>query len=469
MVDGLRVVKCDPVRAQRAADRLGIGLDCEAALNRAGCHAGRPFIVADDGYWPPDFNAFLCALPGFGVRSPASAVTYAYNLLAVNDFAQARNQTVWELDGPAFRQLVSARQSGPGAVGTSALIGTLAAGDKLFQWGVEAGYADGNPLPRKRRWVRRLGGPAEPVESMELSPRSPGPAPVQFLSVDQYQRFLSALSLTSRGCRPRRTPDRDSAYAQLTVSTGLRRAESGLLLTCEIPVDGSGTPADCWLARGSAKYRSGRMFQVHAPAARDVHKYWTLERAVAVERGTRSGRYDGAGWRRVTAVTGSGSSLVLRVDGKNVRADTLAPVDRMRLLDVTGENPEPMMVWLTESGMPMHPECWTGVFARVSDRAFIDAPYGSRVRVTPHVLRHTFATHMLSMLIASNVAAARAMSEPNVDLEVLQLRLFEPVGQLKRMLGHRSAETTWRYVHLLREVGDVVRETLADWSEAVDL
>jgi site-specific recombinase XerC len=51
------------------------------------------------------------------------------------------------------------------------------------------------------------------------------------------------------------------------------------------------------------------------------------------------------------------------------------------------------VLWLTEGGLPMPMAAWEAVFMRASARC---RRFGLDIDVTPHMLRHTFAVHMLT-------------------------------------------------------------------------
>lgn len=68
-------------------------------------------------------------------------------------------------------------------------------------------------------------------------------------------------------------------------------------------------------------------------------------------------------------------------------------------------------------------------------------------RVTPHMLRHTYATHMLKGLLE------RKSSK------------FEPVMYLQERLGHSSITTTMKYLHL---VNDLVDDLSIEYQQQID-
>ena len=62
----------------------------------------------------------------------------------------------------------------------------------------------------------------------------------------------------------------------------------------------------------------------------------------------------------------------------------------------------PLALWLSTDGRPVAPATWQSVFARANARC---ERFEVGVSVTPHVLRHSFAVHMLGLLLRQTVAA----------------------------------------------------------------
>jgi hypothetical protein len=106
---------------------------------------------------------------------------------------------------------------------------------------------------------------------------------------------------------------------------------------------------------------------------------------------------------------------------------------------LTTERPEAAVLWLTEVGHPVLPNSWEAIFARASRRC-TDA--GIPVRVSPHQLRHSFAVHMLAMLIQRRLAEAAAPGA----MEGYRQLVGDPLQQVQRLLGHSSLATTSIYL-----------------------
>lgn len=75
------------------------------------------------------------------------------------------------------------------------------------------------------------------------------------------------------------------------------------------------------------------------------------------------------------------------------------------------------------------------------------------VYVTPHQLRHTFAVHMLAMLIQHRL---RDAALPAGSMEGYRQFLGDPLQQVQRLLGHASLATTYIYLDHVASRADTV-------------
>lgn len=235
-----------------------------------------------------------------------------------------------------------------------------------------------------------------------------------------------------------RCSGRDTAYADLLYSSGLRRREGGALLTCELPALGQRNYYAGKVGQAVAK-RAGYTFYVGHPALQRVEGYRMSTRALAVSRARARGVYDRLpGLRIVREVTRAGRVHWTSRDGRAGASalGRLTAAERMRLFVDGVDGLEPAMLWLTESGLPMNYTSWTKVFERASDRC---AAAGLEVFATPKMLRHSMA---LRMLIALHNALDRRLGLTPAQ----RLHYEEVYGQVwlmvKDMLGHRSEQVT---------------------------
>jgi integrase len=118
--------------------------------------------------------------------------------------------------------------------------------------------------------------------------------------------------------------------------------------------------------------------------------------------------------------------------------------------------------WLTEYGSPMSCQAWDDIFERASARCL---SFGYDIQLTPHGLRHTYAVHMLSELIK---LAVPRLGETGVDYQggrSAYLRVhWDPLDQLRRLLGHSSITTTFLYLDFLDGARDLVESASENWA-----
>ncbi|OEV10550.1 site-specific integrase [Streptomyces nanshensis] len=256
---------------------------------------------------------------------------------------------------------------------------------------------------------------------------------------------------------------RDTAYADLLYSSGLRRREGGTMLTCELPALGQRNYYPGKVGQAVAK-RAGYTFYVGHSALQRVEGYRLSTRALAVACARTRGAYDRLpGLRVVREVTRAGR---VRWRDRSGRAGEsalgrLTAAERM-LLFVDGEDGlEPAMLWLSESGLPLEYTSWTKVFERASDRC---AAAGLNVFATPKMLRHSMA---LRMLISLHNALDRRLGLTPAQ----RLHYEEVYGQVwlmvKDMLGHRSEQVT-RDVYLEPVRGLQLESLLSDDDNPVN-
>lgn len=119
---------------------------------------------------------------------------------------------------------------------------------------------------------------------------------------------------------------------------------------------------------------------------------------------------------------------------------------------------EPAALWLTEVGQPVRPNSWEVAFARACQRCQAN---GFPIDISPHQLRHTFAVHMLAMLIQRQLEGRSSESSAG-PAEGYRRILGDPLQQVQRLLGHASLETTSIYLDHIATRADTVDTAVAE-------
>jgi integrase len=146
-----------------------------------------------------------------------------------------------------------------------------------------------------------------------------------------------------------------------------------------------------------------------------------------------------------------------------MRLERLTPAERSRLLVRGPDGLEPAVLWLGQHGMPVSLSGWKDIFRSASARC---QRVGVPVTCHPHMLRHTFAVAALEQLQRGHIAELAAMS---AGQRGEYQRIFgDPLDWVRRRLGHRSAATTLKYLHVLQELEMQTRIQLIpdDWDPA---
>jgi hypothetical protein len=253
-----------------------------------------------------------------------------------------------------------------------------------------------------------------------------------------------------------RLEDRNVAFTRLLVSSGLRRAEGGPLLTFVVPGQrlAGGRYYRGMVAAGVTRSKKDRAFYVAAAAVGEIEAYADSSRAWAVAQAQRKGLYERLpGARVVTEVTRRVRPVVRwrGLDGSSGECPPGELTVRERALLFT-EGPrglEPLWLWLTEQGMPFGVHSWEGVFRAANERCErvltppgrvgldphqVFAPYA-----TPHSARHSFALYMLVVLNVLMDQKYGLTAEERRDFRQLY---GDPWFMVQQLLGHASRDTT---------------------------
>lgn len=429
----------------------------------AGPDAHVPIILRDGELYDPDLDRFFRDLPLNGVRSRHSLRAYGYDVLVwIRFLSEACAKTVWQADRHDILAYHRARRRVEAGQRISAASWNraIACLDRLYRWGVQEGLIAEAPFTHRSVWRQGYGGRRAQIsarnDAYEPAARR---ADVSFVTLDDYRRFRDVGlrgHLPDGGARPGardRNGIRNVLFSDLIVTTGLRLEEASCLFASDLVFTGGNCSRQVWLDLPDAQTKGDRGRQILVPARllEQVRAYIDVERAHAVAKFQRR-----SGWQSIDRPIfvhreRHGARLRL-LDGGEIALDLIDPEERGRIIvcDSDGTPSEPAVLWLSEIGLPVRPNSWEVVFARASSRC---RSFDLDINISPHQLRHTFAVHMLAMLIQHRL---RAAALPIGPMEGYRQILGDPLQQVQRLLGHASLTTTYIYLDHIATRADTV-------------
>lgn len=437
-----------------------------------------PQVLIDGALYDNELDRFLLDLPLNGVRSRHSLRAIGYDIVVWLRFLSGiQSKRVWEAE---YADVVSyhrarRRPGAPFRVSAATWNRCVASLDKLYGWGVEEGLIAKSPFKHRRIWRREASGRRGVFDGRNTAYEPAAEQNnIKFVSLEHY-RFFRTVGLRgylrSGEERPRardRNGERNALFADLMVSTGLRLEEATSLFSSEM----------LGLARRRSRCRQirfdvaplttkgdrGRTILIPRKHIAKINDYIEIERACAVEkfRARKS-------WQRLdrpifAEAVGDGAATSFSIDGAIVPLDRLTPDERARLVICADNAPqEPAALWLSEIGLPVRTNSWEAIFARARRRC---KEAGLDVAVSPHTLRHTFAVHMLAMLIEEHLDIP--LNDDGGGMETYRRILGDPLQQVQRLLGHASLATTYIYLDHLAAQADTVDAAVERLLETLD-
>lgn len=433
----------------------------EGVLRSAGVRDGFPFVLDDDGRYDPPLNLVLRHLPRWGLRSENSVKAYGEVAVAFSRFLVEHRggKSLWSTDDDDLQALWVVRRRDPAtAVSVATWNMWVAALDKVFTVGADLGVMAANPFRRRR--TRRLlaSGMVELEVNAAYEAVSDQRAP-KFLTIDEYRSWFA-----TGVCRRGAAGERDQRLVELMTLTGLRAQEARSVLVGEVgPLDRLGPFT---FNVGAMAVKTDRSHPVRLPARwrNDLSVWMHVYRPGIIARARSRDVYDGGGWLHVQRVDAEGVYLVGRARRSSYHVFSSADRARLLLVDETGQPVEPLALWLTRDGRPMTKSGLEELFRSANRRCELA---GAAVpKVHPHMLRHTFAVHMLGLLVKQVVTAVMAPAARLDGLEpgsVLYTRaIADPLRRLQLMLGHESITSTERYLTCLDYAQEIVDDALAE-------
>lgn len=443
-----------------------------AAGERAGLVDGMPFILGHDGSYDHDLNRFFRACPTMGVRSLNSLRAYARDIVVWLRFLAERRhgKSIWSADREDIAAFHEARRLSASRhrISASSWNRAVAALDKLYRWAVEEKLIAKAPFTYRQIWTRALDGSAISIAANVARERNARNGDMRFVSLDRYVLFRD-VGLRGRLPDGREDPtwrgrngERNALFAELLVTTGLRLQEASSLLAVELPssVLREGQRSIPYrLAAATAKGSKGRDIRLPLRLIECLRDY------IEVERTNSLARYrDRRSWMRIDGpiIVADHDRQSLRLEAMNppgrVRFDGIRPGERFRLLHEGSM--EPLALWLTEGGLPMPMAAWEAVFRRASARC---RSFGIDIDVTPHMLRHGFAVHMLTLLLREQIGWM--LEERAQRMSPAYRRIIgDPLLKLQRLMGHSRIESTYIYLDHLDDSQALVDSAVEHWG-----
>lgn len=454
--------------AKRDGLTLALSADELAGATTLGLVEGMPFILGDDGSYDHHLNRFFRACPTLGVRSMNSLRAYARDILVWMRFLQERRdgKSLWAASREDIAAFHEARRLSdpPFRISAASWNRAVASLDKLYRWALDEKIITSVPFAYRQSWAY----PSKPALSQPgatncAREKGARKGDVRFLDLEGFKAFRD-VGLRGRLPDGREDPawrgrngERNALFAELLITTGLRLQEASSLMVMELPnvaVMSSQTAKSVAfrLAAATAKGGRGRDIRLPVRLIGQLQAHAGIERDVALGRRKRNGL--GQREDRVIPVAGyEHRALRLSPAGRSPRVtvDQLSAADRHRLFDAaTGA---PLALWLTEDGRPMSMAAWEAVFLRASARCR-EMGFGD-MHVTPHMLRHSFAVHMLSLLLREQIGWVTGEAAHPIGAAWRRV-IGDPLLKLQRLMGHARIESTYIYLDHLAEAQEIV-------------
>lgn len=449
-----------------------LDLDAIGVLQRAGVSERQPFYLGPDGSYDLHLNRFFRDLPNWGVRSENGIDGYASDIMLQCRFLhEARGgKSIWQIDSEDLRAFKYARlhaEDPDDRVTGSTWTRMLAALDKWVKWSLDAGLLAEEPFRYVDKTVMTPQGPKQVRVNSESEPGSRN-AEMKFLPYEDYLlwRDVGLLGYLPDGGRdPKwrgRNGERNGLFADLLVCTGMRLREAASLVLPELPPLAQGR-GDVHLSPAVTKRHTPRTVFMRRKVLRDLHHHVGFERDELVQRKVAEGAYR---WEDPFLVCQANrQAMVVAGKRRAWKYSDLGYGDRLRLMgvDAGGRPTGPLWLWLGEDGQPLSSATWQSAFRRANERC---AVFGIEFDVHPHTLRHTFAVHMLGLLLRQTIRAM-GMNEDRhfTSAQIKRMLIGNPMRKLQLLLGHAHEETVYIYLDVLDEAQEIVLSALAEWDE----
>lgn len=470
-----------PVRRVVAPERVPVLAgweDLAEREERTGIHPGDPIMLSPDHRIDEILSLYFCR-SAFARLAAETKRNYTNDYRIFFDFLWGRGKSwrqataddLWDFEDWRTRS-----PRNPHKVSGARWNRGLAALTRLYRWAVGTEHVTSNPIQMRSH----LGRYGEVVQTPAARAKGAKDSNVHWLTLRMFRLWVNvglrghgADGLVSVGWVGR-TEDRNAAYADLLLCSGLRLTEAASLLTIELPRLGLERrryyPAQ--LARQVTKSQKARTFYLSAEVLASIESYVQTGRAAAVRKAQARGRYETLPQlRTVTRVTGNQKKTLHWCDRDGVEGETrlvgTGVEERMTLFTEGPAGPEPLWLWLTEAGMPFRPPSWENVFRGANERCrkVLGGVMNEPPFATPHAGRHSFALHMLVVLNHVMDQRMGLTPEERRNYALLYRGQDGPWGLVKDLLGHSDLSTTLD--HYLAPVSDLQLRSLLSGPDQI--
>lgn len=436
---------------------------------------GTPYLLSPELEYDVQLNAFFYSNEMLSSRM-ATRVGYANDVAQFFTFlSNNRAERGWrdanESDHLAYFKWRREEAAGP-RVSFATWDREVAAVNRFYVWQLKQGAVRELPIPQRDR--RPAPGRRSAGRALGTTPatRTHGGSEgrVSWLPSNSYRQWRD---VGVRGYTPGGLPNpafrgrwasRNVAFMDLMVRTGLRLTEQSSLLQIEVPelLQLKGFHRFT-LPAAIAKGRRPRAIYLPSGILRDLHEYIAVDRPLLIQRGQHRKIYR---WERGSLLLDPGTGRVhAHGSSKPFPYQLLTSEERRRLLVEGTSGLEPASLWLAETGETMSSSSWQDVFTQSNERC---AKQHVKLSAHAHLLRHTFAVITLEHLQRGHIRMLR-------DLDPRQRTAYErvfgdPLDWVRRLLGHKSRETTHIYMHTLADLEMETRIALIpdEWEDSRD-
>lgn len=443
-----------------SAEAVGGIRDVLAKEAGIGVLAGDPIFLSPDHQVDPVLGLYGQSRRFRGYTAETRR-NYATDIGLLLTFLSGRDRvwtTATQRDIEDYEHWRRFADANPARIGGSKWDRELAAFAGLFRWAVANEHVRHNPVA-----LKQVTGRQGDLRSVPLArAKDSRPTNVHWLTPRTWRRWTDiGLRGHDRDGRPEpgwvgRLEDRNVGFVRLLISSGLRRAEAGSLLTFEVPARQL-VATRYYRGRVSAEVtrsKKQRTFYVAADAVGQIEAYVDSSRAWAIRQAQAQERYEAIPQKWVvTEVTAGRRPIVHYRDARGAAGtralDDLTVRERMRLFTERPGGLEPLWLWLNEQGVPFRVHSWEGVFTAANRRCARVLTPPSRVGLdphrvfapyaTPHSARHSFALFMLVVL--DSLMDVRYGLSPQ-ERRDFRLLYGDPWFMVQCLLGHASRETT---------------------------